>query len=201
MPPAQPDGHGLWRWLLRSTGLEAWFQQAPAAAHVGQVERVFLQVSLPSSKAASSVFAEALADCLPTIQASGGEVVNQQAASALLSWPVVLGSQQAQVIRAYFQLRESMSRLLGQPALRMCGAASLGWVMPNQAKAGQRYRGEVLSSVAGILRAAQPGNALFVSAALHHRLDLIPAFNYELDVAFDVAGHRYPATLFRVSAA
>jgi hypothetical protein len=205
LPLAQPDGGGLWRWLLRNLGLETWFQQPAATAHAGQVERIFLQLAPALNQSGSQAewaakLTAALAECRPAMQASGGEVLSQQGATLLLSWPAVPGSQQSQVVRTYFELCASMARQAG-PTL--CGAASLGWVVPSSTEnLAKRYRGEVLRGVAGMLRAGQQlGSQLLISAALQHRLDAEPAYRYELDVAFEVAGHRYPVTVFRVSAA
>lgn len=48
-PSPSPNEPSLWKWLLRSVGLETWLQQTPAVAPPGREERVFLQLILPST--------------------------------------------------------------------------------------------------------------------------------------------------------
>jgi hypothetical protein len=56
--------------------------------------------------------------------------------------------------------------------------------------------------VAGILHESQRvGSDLLISAALLQRLDRCMPFQYNLHLGFNLPGHRYPATLFRVAAA
>ncbi|HEX8427058.1 hypothetical protein [Hymenobacter sp.] len=46
----------------------------------------------------------------------------------------------------------------------------------------------------------QLNHDLLVSAALYHHLDQTFPYQYQLHVGFNLPGHRYPATLFRVTA-
>ena len=199
-PPTRPSGPSLWKWFLRSVGLEAWFQKTSVAAQGGQEERVFLRLTLPgaSNKAntpSASPLTQALTECLPAIMASGGQVVSNQDNSLLLTWPAELGARQ--VVPIYFQLRERVQRRARQQ--KLFAAASLGWVTARHEKTRLDYRGEVVKHVAGMLRENQQlGHDLLISAALYHRLDQSLPYHYELHVGFDLPGHRYPATLFRV---
>ncbi|WP_375438221.1 hypothetical protein [uncultured Hymenobacter sp.] len=201
IPPTRPNGPNLWQWLLRSVGLEAWFQQTPVGTQAGREERVFLQLALPgisdaTNASKSALLTEALGECLTAIQAGGGKIASCQGGSLLLTWPVELGEQQ--VVSAYFLLRERVRHLTRHQEL--FGAASLGWVTLRQARAGLSYQGEVVNQVAGILREnQQSGYGLLISAALHHRLDQTLPFRHELHVGFNLPSHRYPATLFRVT--
>ena len=200
MPPAHPGGSGWWGWLLRSLGLEGGFQQKPAVARAGREERVFLLIGLPAHAASArtssaEVLAEALGECLDAIRAGGGEVAGHKGGNTWLTWPAGLGERQA--VAVYFQLRDCLRRR-GQPA-ELLGAAGLGWVKPKRIGSGPRYRGDVLGSVAGILRESQQVGGLLVSAALRQRVDRELPLRYELHVGFNLPGHSYPATLYRVA--
>ncbi|UOQ68653.1 hypothetical protein [Hymenobacter volaticus] len=192
----------MWKWLLRSVGLETWFQKTSVAAQAGQEERVFLRLTLPdalntANTSSTTPLTEALSECLTTIRASGGQVVSNQGNSLLLSWPAELGA--LQVVPMYFQLRERVYRRARQP--KLFAAASLGWVTARHKRTRLDYQGEVVKQVAGMLRENQQlGHDLLISAALYHRLDQTLPYHYELHVGFDLPGHRYPATLFRVRA-
>ncbi|MDF7814881.1 hypothetical protein P1X16_26115 [Hymenobacter sp. YC55] len=201
-PPTRPNGPSLWKWFLRSVGLEAWFQKTSVTAQDGQEERVFLRLALSgvSSSAKSpdpTPLTEALNECMAAIRAGGGQVVSNQGTNLLLTWPVELGARQ--VVPIYFQLRERLQRRTRQQEL--FAAASLGLVTTRHRRARLDYQGEVVKHVAGMLRENQQlGHDLLISAALYHRLDQTLPYQYELHVGFDLPGHRYPATLFRVTA-
>jgi hypothetical protein len=79
--------------------------------------------------------------------------------------------------------------------------ASLGWVKLLLASThGPCFRGKVLRQGASSFREGkQLESGLLISAALHHQLDQGAPFRYQLHVAFKVTGHRYPATLYRVT--
>ncbi len=199
-PPTRPNGPSLWKWLLRSVGLETWFHPH-AAAQPAREERVFLRLILPgvsgiAGKAGADLLNVVLRECLPAVRTGGGEVASHQSGSLLLTWPAETG--QREVVPTYFQLRERLRRQARHQEL--FGAASLGWVTPRSGRGRRQYRGEVLTHVAGMLRENQQlGHDLLVSAALHHRLDYTLPFRYDLHVGFNLPGHRYPATLFRVT--
>lgn len=200
---APVNGQGPWQWLLRISGLEAWFQQAPAEARTGQQERVFLLLALPASSLHPMVtqagfLAKALRDCEPALLAGGGEVVSQQGATLLLAWPATAATQVPQALNTYYQLRKALQQA-GYLGPNLCGAASIDWVAVSAAST--RYKGKVTGSVAGILHEAERlSGGLLIAAALHHRLAPSVPFEYELHVGFKVPGHRYPATLYRVHA-
>jgi hypothetical protein len=195
----------LWHWLLRTTGLEAWFQQAPAAAHAGREERLVLLLALPNTtrltrSAHTAIMAETLRECQPAIAASGGAAVPYQPGSLLLTWPAT-GASAAPVTALYFQLRDCVRRLAGSPTLHLNGAAGLGWVAPGAAAAPRQYEPASLREVAGLLHESQQlGSELLLAAALHQRLAPEAAGPCALHVAFEVPGHRYPATVYRVVA-
>jgi hypothetical protein len=195
----------LWHWLLRTTGLEAWFQQAPAAAHAGREERLVLLLALPNTtrltrSAHTAIMAETLRECQPAIAASGGAAVPYQPGSLLLTWPAT-GASAAPVTALYFQLRDCVRRLAGAPTLAMNGAAGLGWAAPGAAAALRQYEPAGLREVAGLLHESQHlGSELLLAAALHQRLAPGMAEPCALHVAFKVPGHRYPATVYRVVA-
>lgn len=191
-----------WQWLLRSTGLEAWFRQAPATAHAGQEERIFLLLTLAGTTRATrpahtTLLADAAHECAATIKASGGELLAYQPGTLLLAWPTT-GQALPPVAAIYFQLRASVRRLAGAPALGLGGAAGLGWSAPGTTR---RYAKASLRELAGILHESQQvGGDLLLAAALHQRLAPTVAEPCTLHVAFEVPGHRYPATLYRVAA-
>jgi hypothetical protein len=195
----------LWHWLLRITGLEAWFQQAPAAAHAGREERLVLLLALPNTtrltrSAHTAIMAEALRECQPAIAASGGAAAPYQPGSLLITWPA-LSDSTAPVTAIYFQLRDCMRRLAGAPTLALNGAASLGWAAPGAAVTPRQYEPAGLREVAGLLHESQHlGSELLLAAALHQRLAPGAAGPCALHVAFEVPGHRYPATVYRVMA-
>ena len=201
-PPTRPNGPSLWKWLLRSVGLEAWFQQTPLTAQAGQEERVFLRLEMTNasnsiSGSSAALLSEVLNASIATIEAGGGEVVSQEGGSLLLAWPADLGAQQ--VVPIYFHLRERIQRQSRHQ--RLFAAASVGWVVARRKREKLYYRGEVLKHVAGMLREnKQLEHDLLISAALYHRLDQTSPYHYQLHVGFDLPGHRYPATLFRVTA-
>jgi hypothetical protein len=194
--PAQParKGHGRWGWLLRTVG-QLWFRADAAATSTDCEERVVLLLTLPED---NQLLAKLLRQCAPAIKASGSELVGQLATGLLLAWPADLGEQQA--LPLFMQLRASLYCLAPQAQLR--GAASVGWVKLRSAGTdGQSYQGEVMRQVVGILHeSTQLGGGLLISAALHHRLNRAVPFQYQLHVAFQVKGHRYPATLYQVAA-
>lgn len=200
-----PSKPSLWHWLLRTTGLEAWFQQAPAAAHAGREERLVLLLALPNTtrltrSAHTAIMAEALRECQAAIAASGGVAVPYQPGSLLLTWPATNASM-APITALYFQLRECVRRLAGAPTLALNGAAGLGWAAPGAAAAPRQYEPAGLREVAGLLHESQHlGSELLLAAALHQRLAPGAAGPCELHVAFRVPGHRYPATVYRVVA-
>ncbi len=202
--PAPPKP-GLWYWLLRATGLEAWFQQAPTAAHAGREERLILLVALPNTtrltrSAHAALLAEALRECQPAIAASGGAAGPYQLGSLLLTWPAASASM-VPVTALYFQLRDCVRRLAGAPLLALNGAAGLGWATPGAAAAPRQYEPASLREVAGLLHESQQlGSELLLAAALHQRLAPEAAGPCALHVAFKVPGHRYPATVYRVVA-
>jgi hypothetical protein len=196
---------GLWPWFLRATGLEAWFQQAPAAAHAGREERIVLLLTLPGTTRATraahaALLASAGRECQPAIAASGGALVAYQPGTLLLTWPA--GSESsAPVVAVYAQLLACVRRLAGAPALRLDGAAGLGWVAPGAATAPRQYEPAGLREVAGLLHESQQlGSELLLTAALHQRLAPGVAGPCALHVALEVPGHRYPATVFRAVA-
>ncbi|HET9501952.1 MAG TPA: hypothetical protein VFO93_00320 [Hymenobacter sp.] len=202
--PASPKP-GLWHWLLRTTGLEAWFQQAPAAAHAGREERLVLLAALPNTtrltrSAHTAMMAEALRECQPAIGASGGVVMPHQPGSLLLTWPAA-SAPAVSITAIYTQLRDCVRRLAGAPALPLNAAAGLGWVAPGAAATPRQYEPVALREVAGLLHESQQlGSDLLVTAALHQRLAPEATGPCELHVAFGVPGHRYPATVYRVAA-
>lgn len=200
--PAKPS---LWRWLLRTTGLEAWFQQAPAAAHAGREERLLLLLALPNTtrltrKAHAALLADALRECQPAIAASGAAMIPYQPGTLLLTWPAASEST-APITALYFQLHDCVRRLAGAPTLLLNGAAGLGWAAPGAAAAPRQYEQAGLREVAGLLHESQQlGSELLLAAALHQRLAPGIAGPCALHVAFEVPGHRYPATVYRVVA-
>jgi hypothetical protein len=102
----------------------------------------------------------------------------------------------------YYQFRHYLHQLAPQLATALYGAASLGYMQVRQHVTGQPYRGEVLQQTEGILHEAQRlGGGLLVSTALRQQLPDMPTLHYTLHVAFDLEGHRYPATLFHASEA
>ena len=191
-----------WQWLLRNTGLEAWFRQAPAAAHAGQEERIFLLLTLADTTRATrsahaTLLADAARECAATIKDSGGELLTYQPGTLLLAWPAA-GQALPPVSAIYFHLRACLRRLASSPALGLGGAAGLGWSAPGTTR---RYAKASLRELAGILHESQQvGNDLLLAAALHQRLAPTVAEPCTLHVAFEVPGHRYPATLYRVAA-
>lgn len=200
-----PNKPSLWHWLLRTTGLEAWFQQAPAAAHAGREERLLLLLALPNTtrltrSAHAALLAEAARECQPALAASGGVAVPYQPGILLLTWPAASEST-VPVTALYFQLRDCVRRLAGSPTLALNGAAGLGWVAPGAAAAPRRYEPASLREAAGLLHESQQlGSELLLTAALHQRLAPETAGPCALHVAFEVPGHRYPATVYRVVA-
>jgi hypothetical protein len=198
-----PSKPGWWQWLLRATGLEAWFQQGPAAAHVGREERLLLLLALPGTTrttraAHTGLLTSALRECQPTIAASGGAVATYQPGTLLLTWPASPGSV-APITATYFRLRDCLRRLAGAPALVLNGAAGLGWAAPGAVAAARQYEPASLREVAGLLHESQQlGSELLLAAALHQRLAPEAAGPCALHVAFEVPGHRYPATVYRV---
>jgi hypothetical protein len=196
---------GGWHGLLRLLGVETWFRRVSAPSRAGQQERVFLLLSLlPLEQRDSHITASlesALQTCLPLIGVDGGEVLPHQSHTLLLSWPATSESQRVRAVHAYYQFRHCLHQLAPQLAPALYGAASLGFVQVRPHATGRPYRGEVLRQVRGILHEAQRlGGGLLVSAALRQRLPQTPAFHHTLHVAFDLEGHRYPATLFHTSA-
>lgn len=195
----------LWRWLLRTTGLEAWFQQAPAAAHAGREERLVLLLALPNTtrltrSAHTAIMADALRECQPAIGASGGVGAPHRSGTLLLTWPAASEST-APITGLYFQVRDCVRRLAGSPTLLLNGAAGLGWAAPGAAAAPRQYEPASLREVAGLLHESQQlGSELLLAAALHQRLAPEAAGPCALHVAFEVPGHRYPATVYRVVA-
>jgi hypothetical protein len=202
--PAPPKP-SLWHWLLRTTGLEAWFQQAPAAAHAGREERLLLLLALPNTthltrSAHAALLADVLRECQPAIAASGGAVVPYQPGMLLLTWPTTREAA-VPVTALYFQLRDCVRRLAGAPTLRLNGAAGLGWAAPGAVAAPRQYEPASLREVAGLLHESkQLGGELLLAAALHLRLAPETTGPCALHVAFEVPGHRYPATVYRVVA-
>jgi class 3 adenylate cyclase len=192
----QPGKQGLWDWLLRNTGLAAWFQRPPAATHAGQEERVFLMLSLPEpTPRHTALLAEVLREHQPLIEAGGGRLGSYQSGRLLLSWPRALGCQQARAVATYFQLCDALGRRDGSPGLR--GAATIGQAA---LKSGSQHAGQVINHVAGLLQECQrQQSSLLISAVLHEQLEVLPTLHYTLDVAFKVAGHRYPATIYHVA--
>jgi hypothetical protein len=201
-PPAKPGRPSLWEWFLRSVGVDTWFNQKSNAAPAGREERVFLSLLLPdaTSRPGDSpviLLTKALAECMTTIREGDGEVAHHQDGQLLLTWPMAQGARHA--VGVFFQLRASVQRRDQQA--KLYGAASLGWVKPSPSRGAHQYRGEVLGSVVGILHEAQQqGSELLTSAALYHQLAADQPFHFHLHVAFDVPGHRYPATLYQVTA-
>jgi len=195
----------LWHWLLRITGLEAWFQQAPVAAHAGREERLLLLLELPGTTRATraahtTLLTNALRECQPAIAASGGAVVAHQPGKLLLTWPAATESA-APLVALYFQLRDCVRRLAGSPTLPLNGAAGLGWAAPTKAATPHQYEQASLREVAGLLHESQQlGSELLLAAALHQRLAPAVVGQCALHVAFEVPGHRYPATVYRVVA-
>jgi hypothetical protein len=196
---------GLWHWLLRVTGLEAWFQQAPAAAHAGREERLVLLLALPDTtrstrSAHAALLADALRECQPAIVASGGAMVPYKPGMLLLTWPAASDSM-APITALYFQLRNCVRRLAGSPTQPLTAAAGLGWVAPGAVAAPRQYEQAGLREIAGLLHESQQlGGELLLAAALHQRLAPGVAGQCALHVAFEVPGHRYPATVYRVVA-
>jgi hypothetical protein len=195
---------GLWPWLLRITGLEAWFQQAPTAAHAGREERIVLLLTLAGTTRATrsahaALLASALRECQPALGASGGAATAYQPGTLLLTWPAATESS-APVVALYFQLRDCVRRLAGSPTLRLDGAAGLGWAALGAA-APRQFEQASLRAVAGLLHESQQlGSELLLAAALQQRLAPAVAGQCALHVAFEVPGHRYPATVYRVVA-
>lgn len=194
---------GLWQWLLRSTGLEAWFQQGPTATHLGRQERLLL--ALPGTTRATRaahtmLLVNALRECQPSLVASGGAAVAYQPGTLLLTWPAAAESS-APVVALYAQLLACVRRLAGSPTLALNGAAGLGWAAPGAATAPRQYEQAVLRAVNGLLHESQQlGGELLLTAALQQRLTPAVAGQCALHVAFEVPGHRYPATVYRVLA-
>jgi len=192
----------MWRWLLRTTGLEAWFQQAPAVAHAGREERLMLLLGLPNTtlltrSAHAALLADALRECQPVLAASGGVVVPYQPGTLMLTWPAASGST-APITALYAQLRDCARRLADSPTLLLNGAAGLGWAAPGATAAPRQYEQAGLREVAGLLHESQQlGSELLLAAALHQRLAPGVAGPCALHVAFEVPGHRYPATVYR----
>lgn len=201
VPPASPGRPSLWKWFLRSVGVETWFNQKSNVAPAGREQRVFLSLLLPGATSrpgspAAALLTQALAECMTTIGEGGGEVAHHQDGQLLLTWPIAQGARHA--VSIYFQLRASVQRRDSQA--KLFGAASLGWVKASSLHGAHQYRGEVLGSVAGILHEVQKlGSELLTSAALHHQIAADLPFHFQLHVAFDVPGHRYPATLYLVT--
>ncbi len=197
-----PNKLGLWQWLLRSTGLEAWFQEAPAAAHAGQEEHIILLLTLAGTTRATrsahdSLLTNAFSECAATVKASGGELIPYQPGTLLVAWPATV-----QVLpplsAIYFQLRACVRRLASSPVLGLDGAAGLGWTAAGPTR---RYDKASLREVAGILHESQQlGSELLLTAALQQRLAPTLVGQCTLHVAFEVPGHRYPATLYQVAA-
>ncbi len=193
---------GLWPWFLRITGLEAWFQQAPTTAHAGREERIILLLTPAGAtrSAHATLLADACRECQPAIAASGGAVVAFQPGTLLLTWPIAAESS-APVVALYFQLRACARRLAGSPALPLNGAAGLGWAAPGAAAAPHQFEQASLREVAGLLHESQQlGSELVLAAALQQRLAPAVMGECALHVAFEVPGHRYPATVYRVLA-
>ena len=201
LPSSSYSGKGLGQWLLRSTGLEAWFRQAPAVAHAGEEERIVLLLTLAGTKqinrsAHAALLADAFSECAASIEASGGELINYQSGTLMLAWPAT--GQLPPLAAIYTQLRACVRRLAGWHTLGLGGAAGLGWAAPGAAS---RYDKASLREVAGILHESQQlGSELLLTAALHQRLAPVLAASCTLHVAFEVPGHRYPATLYQVVA-
>ncbi|RYY21274.1 MAG: hypothetical protein EOO36_01235 [Cytophagaceae bacterium] len=196
---ARAGKRNWWQWLLRSTGLESWFQRVPAVAHAGQQEHILLLLALASSTVPSTLLADALRACAPAFAASGGEVVSYRPGTLLLAWPTGAGQPLPPVATLYFQVRACAQRLAGPAALSLGGAAGLSWAAPGAAA--RHYDQASLGEVAGILHESQQmGSQLLLSAALHDRLAPLVAEHCTLHVAFKVPGHRYPATLYQVVA-
>jgi hypothetical protein len=196
---------GLWPWLLRIVGLESWFQQAPAAAHAGREERIVLLLTLAGTTRATrsahaTLLANACRECQPQIGASGGTAVEYQPGTLLLTWPATAESS-APVVALYFQLLDCVRRLAALPALRLNAAAGLGWAAPGVAAAPRQFEQASLREIAGLLHESQQlGSELLLTAALQQRLAPAAAGQCALHVAFEVPGHRYPATVYRVLA-
>lgn len=182
--------------------METWFRKAPAAAHAGQEERIFLLLTLAGTTRATrsahaALLANAAQECAATIKASGGELLAYQPGTLLLAWPTT-GQPLPPVAALYFQLRGCVRRLAGTAALGLGGAAGLGWSAPGTTR---RYAKASLRELAGILHESQQvGSDLLLAAALHQRLAPTADESCTLHVAFEVPGHRYPATLYRVAA-
>jgi hypothetical protein len=196
---------GLWQWMLRTIGLEAWFQQGPVAAHTGREERLLLLLALPGTTRATraahtTLLTNALRECQPAIVASGGVAAAYQPGSLLLTWPAVAESS-APIVALYAQVHACVRRLAGSPSLALNGAAGLGWAAPGAATAPRQYEQTGLREVAGLLHESQQlGSELLLTAALHQRLAPEAAGPCALHVAFEVPGHRYPATVYRAVA-
>jgi hypothetical protein len=164
-----------------------------------------LLLALPNTtrltrSAHAALLADALRECQPAIAASGGTVVPYQPGSLLLTWPATSESM-APITTVYFQLRECLRRLAGSPTLLLNGAAGLGWAAPGAVAAPRQYEPAGLREVAGLLHESQQlGSELLLAAALHQRLAPGVAGPCALHVAFEVPGHRYPATVYRVVA-
>jgi hypothetical protein len=156
---------------------------------------VFLLLTLSGN---TTLIPQLVRECRLAVEKGGGELLEQRPDCLLLNWPARLGEQQLLSVWQY--LLANMRALA--PHMQFHAAASLGWVKSRSADSGgHRYRGEVLRQVVGILREGQQlGSSLLISAALHHRLDRSTSFHYQLHVAFKVEGHRYPATLYQITA-
>jgi len=195
---------GLWRWLLRATGLEAWFRRAPAAAHAGQEERIVLLLALAGTTRATraahaALLARAQQACQASLAASGGTALEYQPGILLLTWPAATESR-VPIVALYFQLRDCLRQLANAPALGLEAAAGLGWAAP-AALAWQQYEPASLREVASLLHESrQLGSELLLTAALRQRLAPAVAGQCALHVAFEVPGHRYPATVYRAVA-
>jgi hypothetical protein len=91
--------------------------------------------------------------------------------------------------------------LADSPTLLLNGAAGLGWAAPGATAAPRQYEPASLREVTGLLHESQQlGSELLLAAALHQRLAPEAAGPCALHVAFEVPGHRYPATVYRVVA-
>ena len=193
---------GLWPWLLRIVGIESWFRQAPTAAHAGREEQIVLLLTLAGTTRATrlahaGLLAAACRECQPAIAASGGAVIKHPPDTLLLTWPAVPESL-APVAALYFQLRDCVRHLASSPALHLNGAAGLGWAAAGAAAARQ-FEPASLREVAGLLHESQQlGSELLLTAALQQRLAPNVTGQCALHVAFEVPGHRYPATVYRV---
>lgn len=189
-PPAPV---GRWQRLLDGLGLAAWFRRPPAGTPTGHEERVLLLLTLTNAPLHSpEPLAAALVACGPALAASGGQVVEQHVNRLLLSWPA---HYPAAWLAIYQHLRAHLHQQLGEGP-QLYGAATLGLLAPRPSWLAPGYRGAALGQVAGILHEGRAqGYPLLLSAALHYRLG-IAALPCQLHLAFNLSGHRYPATLY-----